>query len=41
MKAKQYTNQPTNQHHLNYYPQTRVGDWKCVICCNINFAFRS
>lgn len=21
--------------------QQRVGDWRCVICCNVNFAFRT
>lgn len=26
----------------NQYPQQqRVGDWKCVICFNVNFAFRN
>lgn len=29
------------QYGYNQYPQQqRIGDWKCVICCNINFAFR-
>lgn len=29
------------QQHPQYPQQHRAGDWKCVICANINFAFRS
>lgn len=33
-------NQYQNQY-CQYPQQQRAGDWKCVICANINFAFRS
>lgn len=42
MRTKQQTNtSSTNCHYISYHPQPRAGDWKCVICSNINFAFRS
>ena len=39
-----------HQNHNNAYPyashnlqqqQQRAGDWKCVVCFNVNFSFRN
>jgi hypothetical protein len=27
--------------YYQYPQQQRAGDWKCVICYNVNFAFRN
>ena len=52
MRTKQYHNpmsqypqapqQPVQQPQYCQFPQQqRAGDWKCVVCCNINFSFRN
>lgn len=52
MRTKQYQNpmsqypqapqQPVQQPQYCQFPQQqRAGDWKCVVCCNINFSFRN
>lgn len=44
MRTKQnQSNLAYNNQGLNGIQpqQQRVGDWRCVICSNINFAFRN
>lgn len=35
------TRQPNNPQGQSQTTQHRAGDWKCVICYNINFSFRN
>lgn len=43
MRAKPHQNPNILYPPVQQYPQQqhRVGDWRCVICFNINFAFRN
>lgn len=42
IKQQKASHQINNHSNYPQYPQQqRAGDWKCVICCNVNFAFRN